>query len=531
MEQMGGADLSDASAKSAASPEHSSSASVDTKDTSANTSRKAVDTPGKSKSDKTEETKHSKNEDESRIRPDTLVSQLLPQATMPICLTPSLSSDGKAKAVNPANTVSPNAPADSSESPASAKLAIPQFVADIFPDAAKSQDKTAVKDPAAKVGATKDEAMPETFKDEITGQEIKEVEIEEKQTLLPPKSNDTALAPPTRDTTQVKSDAVTIPVSDQKNSVGQHAQPIKMDENTAPSVSQGDGNSIRADAASAAAVAATIQVPISNTADGKADQTKVEGPKALAANKMSAQNADTALAANLSVARRPGEPVASKQESKQASDKDGEKGRQFTAPSTDIQPAVADTPAIHSVSPANQAIHVATPGDLTKQHAAQEATPTNLTRDTIPPRVPETAAPIANPEAGVMLHSAKLLERMGQSEVRLGIQAGEFGNIDIRTSMNHDKVTAEISVEHADLGRALAAELPSLQNKLAEHRISPASLVLQSQTDSSSSGHSAADWQRPRPTQNFGNTFTLENHVERWHSETNVSSAGLDVHI
>jgi len=130
-----------------------------------------------------------------------------------------------------------------------------------------------------------------------------------------------------------------------------------------------------------------------------------------------------------------------------------------------------------------------------------------------------------------MLHSAKLLERMGQSEVRLGIQAGEFGNIDIRTSMNHDKVTAEISVEHADLGRALAAELPSLQNKLAEHRISPASLVLQSQTDSSSSGHSAADWQRPRPTQNFGNTFTLENHVERWHSETNVSSAGLDVHI
>jgi hypothetical protein len=519
MEQVGGADSNGASAP------------VATKDTSANSSRKAVDAPGKTKSDKTEETKHSKNEDKSAVRPDTLVSQLLPQASMSICLTPSLSNDGKAGAVSPGDTVSPSTTADSADSPASAKLTIPQFVADAFPDGAKSQDKTAIEDPAATVGAAKDEAVPGTLKDAITGQEIKKVGTEEKQTPLPAKSNDTQLAPPTQDTTQVKSDAVTIPASDQKNSVGQHGQQIKMDENTAPSVSQGDNNSTQADAASAAAVAATIQVPISNTADGKAGQTKVEGSKALATNKIPAQNADTALAADLSVARKPAERVASKQESKQASDKDGEKGRQFTAPSTDIQPAVADTPTAHSVSSANQAIHLATPGDLTKQHAAQEATQTNLTRDTIQPRLQETAAAIATPEAGVMLHSAKLLERMGQSEVRLGIQAGEFGNIDIRTSMSHDRVTAEISVEHADLGRALAAELPSLQNKLAEHRISPASLVLQSQTDSSSSGHSAADWQRPRPTQNFGNIFTLENHVERWHSETNVSSAGLDVHI
>jgi flagellar hook-length control protein FliK len=97
-----------------------------------------------------------------------------------------------------------------------------------------------------------------------------------------------------------------------------------------------------------------------------------------------------------------------------------------------------------------------------------------------------------------LVHSAKLVQSIGEAELRLGIRAGEFGSVDIRTSMVRNQFTAEISVERGELGRVMAAELPNLQNRLAEQRVPMASITLQNHTGSQSS---ASEQQKPRDGQ------------------------------
>jgi flagellar hook-length control protein FliK len=94
-----------------------------------------------------------------------------------------------------------------------------------------------------------------------------------------------------------------------------------------------------------------------------------------------------------------------------------------------------------------------------------------------------------------VVQSAKLVERIGESELRLGIRAGEFGSVDIRTSMVHNQFTAEISVERGELGRVMAAELPSLQSRLTEQGVPVANITVQNHTGGAST---ASDQQNPR---------------------------------
>jgi len=96
------------------------------------------------------------------------------------------------------------------------------------------------------------------------------------------------------------------------------------------------------------------------------------------------------------------------------------------------------------------------------------------------------------------VHSAKLVERVGEAELRLGIRAGEFGSVDVRTSMIRNQFTAEISTERGELSRAMAAELPSLQNRLSEQRVPVANITLQNQTGNQST---ASEQQKPRDGQ------------------------------
>ena len=80
------------------------------------------------------------------------------------------------------------------------------------------------------------------------------------------------------------------------------------------------------------------------------------------------------------------------------------------------------------------------------------------------------------------IQAAKLVERMGQSEIRVGIRDGELGNVDIRTSMSHNNFTAQISVERGDLSRVIAAELPSLHSRLSDQRLPVAQITVQNQS-------------------------------------------------
>ncbi len=134
-------------------------------------------------------------------------------------------------------------------------------------------------------------------------------------------------------------------------------------------------------------------------------------------------------------------------------------------------------------APAGADTKVVVPGSSTKGEVASKAAVSGsaATGDTEP--VLETAGHFTSP-----IQIARLVERAGQTEFRVGIQAGELGSVDIRTSMSHNQLSAEISVDRGELGRALSAELPNLHSRLAEQRVPVAHIALQDQSGGNSSG-------------------------------------------
>jgi hypothetical protein len=68
--------------------------------------------------------------------------------------------------------------------------------------------------------------------------------------------------------------------------------------------------------------------------------------------------------------------------------------------------------------------------------------------------------------AGAGINTARLVQTMSESEMRVGMRSTEFGDISIRTSVSQQQLTAQISVDHGELGNAISAHLPSLQSKL-----------------------------------------------------------------
>jgi len=72
----------------------------------------------------------------------------------------------------------------------------------------------------------------------------------------------------------------------------------------------------------------------------------------------------------------------------------------------------------------------------------------------------------AGSAAGAGVSTARLIQTMSESEMRVGMRSAEFGDISIRTSVSQQQLTAQISVDHSELGSAISAHLPSLESKL-----------------------------------------------------------------
>lgn len=75
---------------------------------------------------------------------------------------------------------------------------------------------------------------------------------------------------------------------------------------------------------------------------------------------------------------------------------------------------------------------------------------------------PERASVDGNP--GV--NTARLIQSMSESEMRLGIHSAEFGDISIRTTVSQQQLQAQINVGHGELGSTISAHLPALEAKL-----------------------------------------------------------------
>jgi hypothetical protein len=64
------------------------------------------------------------------------------------------------------------------------------------------------------------------------------------------------------------------------------------------------------------------------------------------------------------------------------------------------------------------------------------------------------------------INTAKLIQTLSETEMRVGMRSSEFGNISIRTSVSQQQMQAQISLDHNDLSQALSSHVSSVQTKL-----------------------------------------------------------------
>jgi hypothetical protein len=160
--------------------------------------------------------------------------------------------------------------------------------------------------------------------------------------------------------------------------------------------------------------------------------------------------------------------------------------------------------AVSQPAPAKSADAPATPIQaIAVQGAPRESTahaqadaPADASRpsgQTLPPQTGDATATAA-------VNSARLIQSMSQTEMRVGMHSPEFGEISIRTMVSQQQMTAQISVDHGDLARAISTHIPAMQEKLGGETGLKA-LVEVSQGNMSFSGERGGSSPRQQPSQ------------------------------
>ena len=184
-------------------------------------------------------------------------------------------------------------------------------------------------------------------------------------------------------------------------------------------------------------------------------------------------------------------------------------GSQQSTPQTADQSQV--TPASHtpdSALPQNGAVSQSLNGAAQPAAAILVPTPTSpssTNSNAHPAAAQNVATPMAaTPQQAPEISSARLIQSVGQTDMRVGLHSSEFGNISIHTSATRDLVSAQISLDHDELARTLVTHLPEMQARLAS---SPAmeiridmngQLTGQGQGTANSSSQDSPNGQQPK---------------------------------
>jgi len=127
-----------------------------------------------------------------------------------------------------------------------------------------------------------------------------------------------------------------------------------------------------------------------------------------------------------------------------------------------MQGQTADASTLHGAGAANlMSAHVP---DTSSAAAAIPAAQNSALAHAAAGSASETGSPS---QAGFSaVNTAHLIQRAGQTEMRVGMQSDEFGAISIRTSVSKDALSAQIAVSHTELARVLAEHVPEMQVRM-----------------------------------------------------------------
>ena len=70
---------------------------------------------------------------------------------------------------------------------------------------------------------------------------------------------------------------------------------------------------------------------------------------------------------------------------------------------------------------------------------------------------------ISDGAATTVINSAKLIQAMGQTEMRVGLHTTDFGDISIRTSGSQQQMSAQISLDHSELSQTIADHIAAVK--------------------------------------------------------------------
>ena len=158
-------------------------------------------------------------------------------------------------------------------------------------------------------------------------------------------------------------------------------------------------------------------------------------------------------------------------------------GNSDQAGSTSARAAASSLPQV-------QAPAISAPG-LSHEIASSARMPEGLADGTRPSG--QTEVPVSNQQeigegaVTTVINSAKLIQAMGQTEMRVGLHTSDFGDISIRTTGSQQQMSAQISLDHSELSQTIAAHISSVQTKLGEEHGIQASIQINNQGSSHSS--------------------------------------------
>ena len=190
---------------------------------------------------------------------------------------------------------------------------------------------------------------------------------------------------------------------------------------------------------------------------GKVIPFKVSGTN-FGSNQSTSSTAAISNASNVFAAK------STAQDASNASSRDGQTGNDANASTQAIN--TAD----HATDPnAAQAIAFGTvaSGHQTtlsgSSASASDATPSHGSEAR---GLPSEPANTTLPAGSSAINSARVIQSMNETEMRVGMRSAEFGDISIRTMVTQQQMQAQISVDHSELVSALTAHIPAVQAKI-----------------------------------------------------------------
>jgi hypothetical protein len=130
------------------------------------------------------------------------------------------------------------------------------------------------------------------------------------------------------------------------------------------------------------------------------------------------------------------------------------------------------------------------------------------------------------------INASRLIQTLNETGMHVGMHSAEFGDISIRTLVSQQQMTAQISVDHGDLGRALAANVPTMQTKLGDDLGMRASIQVHQSNASFSGeqGNPSGGQQKTYGTPAQARSISLATEVEATSLSTAVSESNrLDI--